>query len=185
MALDRRRFLAISALSPLAAMAITGTAQAAPASRHPAAHSFGFAADGSAFLLDGQPFQIRSGEMHPARIPVEYWQHRIAMAKAMGLNTVSLYVMWNYVEVREGVFDFTLRASQHRARSSGCARPRACGCCCVPARTCAANGISAASPPTCCATRTSSCASTPRPIRATWPPSRRYVNALIPHGSSR
>ncbi|HJP75230.1 MAG TPA: beta-galactosidase [Pseudonocardiaceae bacterium] len=106
MTLDRRRFLAISALSPLAAMAITGPAQAAPAGRRPAAHSFGFAADGSAFLLDGQPFQIRSGEMHPARIPVEYWQHRIAMAKAMGLNTISLYVMWNYVEVREGVFDF-------------------------------------------------------------------------------
>jgi beta-galactosidase len=106
MTLDRRRFLAISALSPLAAMAITGPAQAAAAGRRPAAHSFGFAAGGSAFLLDGQPFQIRSGEMHPARIPVEYWKHRIAMAKAMGLNTISLYVMWNYVEVREGVFDF-------------------------------------------------------------------------------
>jgi beta-galactosidase len=107
MEMDRRRFLAISALSPLAAMAITGTAQAVPAHRHPAAHSFGFAADGSAFLLDGQPFQIRSGEMHPARIPVEYWRHRIQMAKAMGLNTISLYVMWNYVEVREGVLDFS------------------------------------------------------------------------------
>ena len=116
MEIDRRRFLAISALSPLAAMAITGTAQAAPtastasaasAARHPATHSFGFAADGSAFLLDGQPFQIRSGEMHPARIPVEYWRHRIQMAKAMGLNTISLYVMWNYVEVSEGVFDFS------------------------------------------------------------------------------
>jgi beta-galactosidase len=111
MEMDRRRFLAISALSPLAAMAITGTAQAAPEHRHGAAHSFGFAADGSAFLLDGQPFQIRSGEMHPARIPVEYWRHRIQMAKAMGLNTISLYVMWNYVEVREGVFDF---ASERR-----------------------------------------------------------------------
>ncbi|HTI08701.1 MAG TPA: beta-galactosidase, partial [Puia sp.] len=29
------------------------------------------------FLLDGKPFQIVSGEMHPARIPREYWQHRI------------------------------------------------------------------------------------------------------------
>ena len=36
------------------------------------------------FLLDGKPFQIISGEMHPARIPVEYWRHRIQMAKAMG-----------------------------------------------------------------------------------------------------
>ncbi|QIS21089.1 beta-galactosidase [Nocardia terpenica] len=103
--MDRRRFLAISALSPLAAMVVTGTTSVAPA--RAAGHSFGFASDGSAFLLDGQPFQIRSGEMHPARIPVPYWQHRIRMAKAMGMNTISLYVMWNYVEERPGVFDFT------------------------------------------------------------------------------
>ena len=59
------------------------------------------------FLLDGKPFQIRSGEMHPARIPVEYWRHRIKMAKAMGCNTIAAYVFWNYHEQEEGVFDFT------------------------------------------------------------------------------
>src|SRR5437764_1011489 len=50
---------------------------------------------------------MRSGEMHPARIPQQYWRHRIRMAKAMGMNTVSLYVMWNYHEERPGVFDFS------------------------------------------------------------------------------
>jgi beta-galactosidase GanA len=59
------------------------------------------------FLLDGQPFQIISGEMHPARIPEEYWRHRIQMAKAMGCNTISVYVFWNYHETEEGVYDFT------------------------------------------------------------------------------
>lgn len=59
------------------------------------------------FLLDGKPLQIISGEMHPARIPVEYWRHRIRMAKAMGVNTIAMYVFWNYHEPREGVFDFT------------------------------------------------------------------------------
>jgi beta-galactosidase len=68
--------------------------------------TFSFSADGEYFLLDGEPFQIRSGEMHPARIPREYWQHRIRMAKAMGMNCVALYVMWNYHEVHRGVFDF-------------------------------------------------------------------------------
>src|SRR5262249_138217 len=68
---------------------------------------FSFAADGSQFLLNGQPFQIRSAEMHPARIPVSYWVHRIRMASAMGMNTIALYVMWNYHELREGVFDFS------------------------------------------------------------------------------
>ncbi len=58
------------------------------------------------FLLDGKPFQIISGEMHPARIPREYWQQRIQMAKAMGCNTIAAYIFWNYHEQKEGVFDF-------------------------------------------------------------------------------
>lgn len=59
------------------------------------------------FLLDGKPFQIISGEMHPARIPKPYWRHRIQMAKAMGCNTIAAYVFWNYLETSPGVFDFT------------------------------------------------------------------------------
>ncbi|CAN5404759.1 beta-galactosidase [soil metagenome] len=58
------------------------------------------------FLLDGKPMQIISGEMHPARIPQEYWRHRIQMAKAMGCNTIAAYIFWNYQETSEGVFDF-------------------------------------------------------------------------------
>ncbi|MFI9722161.1 beta-galactosidase [Streptomyces sp. NPDC052396] len=107
--MDRRRFLTLSALTPAAAALATGNpAFAIPAGdqRPPGRHRFGFASDGSAFLLDGKPFQIRSGEMHPARIPVEYWRHRIRMARAMGMNTISLYIMWNHIEERPGVFDF-------------------------------------------------------------------------------
>jgi len=59
------------------------------------------------FLLDGKPYQFISCEMHPARIPVEYWQQRIQMAKAMGCNTVAAYIFWNYHETSEGRFDFT------------------------------------------------------------------------------
>src|SRR4051794_23478020 len=81
--LGRRQFLAVSVLTPLGAMLATNTAQAA-------GHTFTFAANGDAFLLDGQPLQIRSGEMHPARIPTQYWRHRIQMAKAMGMNTVAV-----------------------------------------------------------------------------------------------
>ena len=68
-------------------------------------HSFTLSKD--AFLLDGKPFQIISGEMHPARVPREYWKHRIQMIKAMGCNTVAAYIFWNYHETQEGVFDFT------------------------------------------------------------------------------
>jgi beta-galactosidase len=58
------------------------------------------------FLIDGKPFQFISGEMHPARIPVEYWRHRIQMAKAMGCNAIAAYIFWNYHETSPGVFDF-------------------------------------------------------------------------------
>ncbi len=67
-------------------------------------HSFKL--EKSEFLLDGKPFQIISGEMHPARIPAEYWRQRIQMAKAMGCNTIAAYVFWNYHESEPGVFDF-------------------------------------------------------------------------------
>lgn len=67
-------------------------------------HSFTFSP--TEFLLDEKPFQIISGEMHPARIPAEYWRHRIQMAKAMGCNIISAYIFWNYHEEEEGVFDF-------------------------------------------------------------------------------
>jgi beta-galactosidase len=70
-----------------------------------AKHSFIFK-DGE-FLLDGKPFQIISGELHPARIPEQYWRHRIKMAKAMGCNTIAAYIFWNYHEPEEGIYDFT------------------------------------------------------------------------------
>ncbi|MBQ2732229.1 MAG: beta-galactosidase, partial [Opitutales bacterium] len=58
------------------------------------------------FVLDGKPFQIRGGEIHPQRIPREYWDHRIKMCKAMGLNTIAFYTMWNDFEQADGSFDF-------------------------------------------------------------------------------
>ncbi len=67
-------------------------------------HSFAFGQQ--EFLLDGKPFQIIGGEIHPARVPREYWQHRIRMAKAMGCNTIAAYIFWNYHESEPGVFDF-------------------------------------------------------------------------------
>lgn len=68
-------------------------------------HTFTLGTDD--FLFDGKPTQLISCEIHPARVPVEYWQHRIQMAKAMGCNTIAVYIFWNYHEPAEGRFDFT------------------------------------------------------------------------------
>lgn len=76
-----------------------------PCNAQRAKHTFRFSE--TEFLLDELPFQIISGELHPARIPKEYWQHRIRMAKAMGCNTISIYIFWNFHETEEGIFDFT------------------------------------------------------------------------------
>src|SRR5882672_1299483 len=86
---------------PLFILAAALVCMSAPAQQ---AHRFAFS--GKQFMLDGKPFQIISGEMHPARIPHEYWRHRIQMAKAMGCNTIAAYIMWNYHETSPGVFDF-------------------------------------------------------------------------------
>lgn len=59
------------------------------------------------FLYNNQPLQIYSGEMHYARIPKEYWRHRLQMMKAMGLNTVATYVFWNYHNPAPGVWDWS------------------------------------------------------------------------------
>ncbi len=60
----------------------------------------------SVFLLDGKPFQIISGELHYVRIPEAYWQDRLHKAKAMGLNAISIYCMWNMHEPEKGEWDF-------------------------------------------------------------------------------
>jgi beta-galactosidase len=58
------------------------------------------------FVLDGKPYLILAGEMHLPRVVPEFWDHRIKQAKAMGLNTISIYVMWNQIEPKEGQFNF-------------------------------------------------------------------------------
>lgn len=66
-----------------------------------------FAVGDKTFLLNGKPFVVKAAELHYPRIPRPYWEHRIKMCKALGMNTVCLYVFWNIHEQQEGRFDFT------------------------------------------------------------------------------
>lgn len=59
------------------------------------------------FLLHGEPYQIRCGELHFARVPREYWRHRLQLCKAMGLNTVCAYMFWNFHERTPGEFTWS------------------------------------------------------------------------------
>ena len=66
-----------------------------------------FTAGNKTFLLDGKPFIIKAAELHYPRIPRPYWDQRIKLCKALGMNTVCLYVFWNAHESEPGKFDFT------------------------------------------------------------------------------
>lgn len=66
-----------------------------------------FEAGKGTFLLNGTPIVIKAAELHYPRIPKPYWDQRIKLCKALGMNTICLYVFWNAHESRPGVFDFT------------------------------------------------------------------------------
>ena len=74
-------------------------------------------------MLDGEPFQIRSGELHYNRIPQIYWRDRMEKCLALGLNTVCTYVFWNEHEREPGEWDFSgnrdLRAFVQLAQELG------------------------------------------------------------------
>ena len=66
-----------------------------------------FEAGKNTFLLDGKPFVVKAAELHYTRIPQAYWEHRIEMCKALGMNTICIYIFWNIHEQEEGKFDFS------------------------------------------------------------------------------
>ncbi|MDP4277772.1 MAG: beta-galactosidase [Bacteroidota bacterium] len=66
-----------------------------------------FEAGNKTFLLNGKPFIVKAAEIHYPRIPKEYWDNRMKLCKALGMNTICMYVFWNYHEQKEGVYDFT------------------------------------------------------------------------------
>lgn len=59
------------------------------------------------FMLNGEPFVIKAAELHYPRIPRPYWDNRIKLCKALGMNAVCLYVFWNAHEPQLDNFDFT------------------------------------------------------------------------------
>ncbi|HBF34911.1 TPA: beta-galactosidase [Candidatus Sumerlaeota bacterium] len=62
------------------------------------------------FLLDNKPFVIRTGEMHFARVPHEYWRNRMQTLKAMGMNAVCVYLFWNFHEWEPGQYNWSEQA---------------------------------------------------------------------------
>lgn len=66
-----------------------------------------FEAGNGSFLLNGTPYVVKAAELHYPRIPREYWDNRIKLCKALGMNTICLYTFWNAHEAEPDKFDFT------------------------------------------------------------------------------
>ena len=102
-----------------------------------------FSVGNRTFLLDGKPFVVKAAEMHYTRIPAEYWEHRIEMCKALGMNTICIYAFWNIHEQRPSEFNFANSTSRDKTTSPASAawhRNTACTSSCGPDPTSAQSG---------------------------------------------
>ncbi len=104
-------------------LAIAASTLLAPATAAAATKPGSFRVGEKTFLLNDKPFVVKAAEVHYPRIPREYWEQRIQMCKALGMNTLCIYIFWNSHEQQEGVFDFTgnndIRAFVQLAQKNG------------------------------------------------------------------
>ncbi|MGP8100125.1 MAG: amino acid permease [Candidatus Cybelea sp.] len=59
------------------------------------------------FTVDGRPFFVYGAAFFYERIPRERWRATLTAYKNVGINTIDLYLIWNWHEPSEGVRDFT------------------------------------------------------------------------------
>lgn len=58
----------------------------------------------SIVTIDNKPQVIYSGEFHYFRVPRKEWRIRLSRASALGVNCISIYVPWNWHEIKENSF---------------------------------------------------------------------------------
>ena len=64
----------------------------------------GFRLGNGQFLLNGKPIRLFAGSLQHFRIHPQHWEHRLALARAMGLNAVQTLIPWMMMEPRPGEF---------------------------------------------------------------------------------
>jgi Glycosyl hydrolases family 35 len=56
--------------------------------------------------VDGKPFFIHSAAFFYYRIPRDLWEPMLESYRRLGINTLDIYIPWNWHEPTEGGFDF-------------------------------------------------------------------------------
>lgn len=59
------------------------------------------------FTVDGRPFFVDGAAFFYERIPRDRWRDALLAYQHLGINTIDLYLIWNWHEPSEGVADFT------------------------------------------------------------------------------
>uniref|UniRef100_H3AAB8 Galactosidase beta 1 n=1 Tax=Latimeria chalumnae TaxID=7897 RepID=H3AAB8_LATCH len=63
--------------------------------------------DHDCFVKDGKPFRYISGSIHYSRVPRYYWKDRLLKMYMAGLDTIQMYVPWNFHESQPKIYDFS------------------------------------------------------------------------------
>ncbi len=106
-------FAAVASLLLLALACAPLPAAAAPLAGF--THSAIVERDGEpVFTVDGKPFFVYGAAFFYERIPRSRWAASMRELRALGINTLDLYVMWNWHEISDGDFDFTGRTNPRR-----------------------------------------------------------------------
>ncbi|MBV9277923.1 MAG: amino acid permease, partial [Candidatus Eremiobacteraeota bacterium] len=100
-----------------AALAIVALVLAVPGTSNAAV--FGSSAvvirDGrSIFTVDRKPFFLYGAAFFYERIPRTLWKPSLLAYKSLGINTIDLYLIWNWHELSDGNFDFSGRTNARR-----------------------------------------------------------------------
>jgi len=66
------------------------------------------------FTVDGKPFFMYGAAFFYERLPRDRWRQSMQALASLGINTLDLYVPWNWHELSDGNFDFDGRTSPRR-----------------------------------------------------------------------
>jgi amino acid transporter len=86
----------------LACAWLPGAASAAPYTHAHVVQSGG----SPQLLVDDQPFFFFAGAFFYERLPPDRWRSTMLAMRALGANTLDLYIPWNWHEITDGDFDF-------------------------------------------------------------------------------
>ncbi len=64
--------------------------------------------------VDGVPFFMHSAAFHYYRVPRDQWARMLTRYKSLGINTIDIYIPWNWHEPREGELDFDGHSNPRR-----------------------------------------------------------------------